>query len=699
MKELSIWGKLRKSITAYPFLWFAMLLIIGKQLVAARIPIYIIPNNVYDDQLMVKISHDFLCGRWLGDYDCNTLVKGMMFPALLAVIKGLGFSYVSAMTMIYSLSCLFFTFVIKDLFKKKFVPYVIFTVLLFNPVSVASWTLQRVYRNGITMAQVLVIFACFFALYIRRNKPARKLIGWAVLAGLTIFMMWNTREDGIWIMPFVIVVTLVLVGYTVWYAYHNVRTGSTIGKLKRFKLSITKPNVAKIIVMFLPLIILWGGNQIISAMNYAVYGIYTTNEVNSSNFTKVMKSIYAVKPEEDIQYVSVTREKLDRIYKVSPTLNSIKDEMEASMDAWAHNDRHGADKEVEDGWFFWAFRGAVADAGYYSDAKTANEFYKKVSEEIEKALDEGKLERQPTMPSALMSPWREGYTEQLIEASIDIVELTTGFTDVETNQNISIDNGSGEIHMYENMANNTSLHDMVEVIGWYFPKDGREFAVKIVDNKGNVYAQPQLTGSEDVYKDYADTEYANDTMKQCRFPAEINDYIPDDGLKLCVSILDAESEEEIDRIELNGICGETETSNGFYSIEKLTEPDDLFAITRPAVKVCNMFTKAYKTLGHPLAIIGVIAYLLITIYWIITLFYKKAHANRERFTTMWLFLTSVLLSYVVLMGGVAYNHIASCNSIFYMYLSGSYPLLIIFWSMAICFIVDRISFKGRRGRK
>lgn len=698
MKENSICNKIRKSIVTYPFFWFAFILILGKQLIAAKLPIYIIPNNVYDDQLMVFLADDFLRLNWLGEYNCNTLVKGMAFPALLACIKGLGLSYISTMSMIYSLSCLFFTVVVKDLFKRKYVPYVMFTVLLFNPVSMASWTLQRVYRNGITMAQVLVIFACFFAIYIRRNKPAKKLAGWAVLAGFTISMMWNTREDGIWIMPFIIVVTLVLLGWTIWSVYHNLSIGLSVGKLKKFKYVFNKACVSKLIVIILPLFIFWGGNQVISAINYAVYGIYTTNEVNDSNFTDVMKSIYAVKPNEEILYVSVTREKLDRIYEVSPTLNSIHDYMEASMNAWAHNDRHGEDNQVEDGWFFWALRGAVSDAGYYSDAKTANAFYKAVSEEIEKALDEGKLERQATMPSALMSPWREGYTEQLLDAAADITELTTGFTDVETRQNISKDNGSGEIHIYENLTNNTALHDTVELIGWYFPKEEKDIIVKIIDNEGMVYAQPQLAGSQDVYDKYVQSGSANETAKQCRFPLTVNDYVPDKNRKLYVQILDAKTETEIDKIELEGIVEQNETANGFYGIEKFTAPDNLFAISKPAVDICNIIADVYRAIGHPMAVIGVIAYLLITIYWIITLFNKKARKNKESFTTMWLFLTAILLSYVVLMCGVSYNHIASCNSIFYMYLSGTYPLIIAFWSMAVCFVLDKIPFKLKKNK-
>ena len=45
----------------------------------------------------------------------------------------------------------------KRCIKKQKALIFLCLILLFNPVSYAWWTLQRVYRNGITLAQVLII--------------------------------------------------------------------------------------------------------------------------------------------------------------------------------------------------------------------------------------------------------------------------------------------------------------------------------------------------------------------------------------------------------------------------------------------------------------------------------------------------------------------------------------------------------------
>lgn len=689
--------RLKSAIYAHPYFCFVVVLICLKQLLTAKIPIFVIQNNIYDDQLMVKLAQSLLSGDWLGTYDNNTLVKGFMFPALIAITKNLGLSYISAMTFIYSMSCVLFVWVIKDIFKKGYSKYIIFTVLLFNPVSFACWTLQRVYRNGITMSQVLIIFACFFAMYIRRSKGIKNLIGWAVGAGAAVFSLWNTREDGIWIMPFVIVVTIVLIGSVILCAYSEYRKkNKKEAKIKSLAKCLNKKYVLKIAVMVMPLLLFWCGNQIICAINYAHYGIYAANELNESAFKDVMKSIYAVKPEEEIQWVSVPREKLNRIYENSETLNSIHDDLEEYMDAWANNDRTPGDGEVEDGWFFWALRDAVAQAGYYKDAKTANEFYSKVSEEIEEALDDGRLERQATMPSALMSPWREDYPSQLLKAFAKCVVLTTGYTDVETCLPVSSDNGTGEIHMYENIANQTALSDTVKIIGWYSPKDDVNYKINIIDNENTVLAEAQLCDSQDVYDACLDLGIENESMKKCRFPVEIKNYVPSEDSKLYIQVINTDTNVEIERIELTSLQKRTETEYGLYAVESLILPDGLFDIARKSVDRCNAVTLVYQKTGYICVGLGMISYFIMTVWLVAAYVKKKSKSIRDNYLMVWLFVTAIGLSLVVLLGGVSYNHIASCNSVFYMYLSGSYPLWIILWSVSVCFVSERFVSKKKK---
>ena len=384
--------KIKDIVMKHKFITIILVLSIIKQIMVSCLPLLAISNGTHDDMMMVNMAENLLNGHWLGIYSQYTLVKGIFFPAFLALSNFIGISYINAANLLYTVACIFFIYAIKDFFKeknqKKFM-LIIFIILLFNPVSYASWTLQRVYRNGVTLAQVLFIFGGYFAVFLKRKENIKKkfVLGYVVLVLLLqLSLIQEKMLFGFCL--FVLVVTIVLIG------------------IKIIDEKCVKKKITHSLVMAIPVITLFVTNLLISSLNYYAYGIFTTNELNDSNFKDAMQSIYSVKNKEDVEYVSVTREKLKRLYKMSPSLNSIKDELEASMDAWSKLDRNPDDDEVEDGWFFWSLRDAVSNAGYYENAKKADSFYKKVSDEINSYVEENDVKTVMTMPSALMSPWR-----------------------------------------------------------------------------------------------------------------------------------------------------------------------------------------------------------------------------------------------------------------------------------------------------
>ena len=110
-------------------------------------------------------------------------------------------------------------------------------------------------------------------------------------------------------------------------------------------------------------------------------------------------------------------------------------------------------------------------------------------------------------------------------------------------------------------------------------------------------------------------------------------------------------------------------------------------IKEKIVNRINKVTDIYQQIFPTLAILGALCYLVITIKLVIN-FIKKIK-DKINFD-IWLILTSILLSYVVLIGGVSYNQVSAVESGYYMYRSGGYPLIISFVMIAIAFIVDRI---------
>jgi len=432
-----------KYIKKRPFLIYILLVSLIKIVLAGHLPILILPFSEIDDKLMVNTAASLLSLDWLGPYSEVTLVKGFFFRLFLAVSKVLTIPYTVSVTIFYLIGCVIFTQGVKNIFSNKIYLAILFTVLAFNPITLNFHTIQRVYRSCMAPAQILIILGCLFGAYLRRDQSIRKLLPWLIVGGLALASMWLTREDGIWILPLTIGVIAVTCGT---FIYRYVK--------KKEKIYLLKTGLS-----ILPIAILQICLLLVSMINYLYYGVFTTNELNNSYFASTMKSIYSVQPSEDIDFVSVPRSKVNKLYEISPSLMDIHDVLESNLNAWEANGKKPGDGEVEDGWFFWTFRNSVAIAGYYSDARTANEYYRNVHNEIEQAFQDGLLERRATMPSALMSPWKEQYGKKILPSVIDALNMIINYDNISAQLVINDSVVLPTSQQFEFITGNVALYD------------------------------------------------------------------------------------------------------------------------------------------------------------------------------------------------------------------------------------------------
>ena len=52
-------------------------------------------------------------------------------------------------------------------------------------------------------------------LTLRKELPLKKQLPWAVLTGMALAFFWQIREDSVWILPFIAVMTVWNVGYVI----------------------------------------------------------------------------------------------------------------------------------------------------------------------------------------------------------------------------------------------------------------------------------------------------------------------------------------------------------------------------------------------------------------------------------------------------------------------------------------------------
>ena len=657
------------------FFLILVLLGAGKQFLVYNLPIMAVPKGIHDDWIMVHMADALRNGQWLGEYNDLTLTKGMFFPFYLAVINFLHLSYLNVTALLYTVSCMFFVYALRPLLKKDWACLALYLALLWNPVSYSVQAFQRVYRNSISYIQVLLIFGGLLALWLRRREPVRKQLLWLLTATAGMVSFFYTREDAIWVEPFLIVFVLVYLGnmFFLWRKEH------------------AKAYAVKAVLVLLPFLCVWGAGQLIAQENYNHYNIRLTNELQKGGFAEMYKSMMAVKPEEDIPGVTMTREKVARMCDECPTLKELEPYIHSSRLYWAGSEENEKDWEVRDGWVFWIFRTALMQAGYYTDGETVNRVCLQIHDELETAMDEGRLTRQATMPSTYMSPWREGYLGDLFGALGKAIAYTTTYDEMETLVYLySEPDDNGGIPLFERITGDKAVwyeSDLVEMAGWYASYEGMDgVTLQAETADGAVLGTAEFTESADIAAYLAGQGIEAPGSEKCRFSLKLSVEDKPQTLYLKAyrngTLLDSyELSDDLTRVESGTSCLNLDW---YWDVP---ERHGFLAKINYKGVLLNGIRQVYHVTGAVAAVAGALAYLALCVR-MLKRRLQKVKDEDGRDLSVWLTLSALLASYFVLLGGISYSEISGWNAILYWYLSGAYPVMIAFEGLAVLFLVQ-----------
>ena len=329
----------------------------------------------YDDVLMIKEANSIISGNWLGEYNCLTLVKGAFAPLFIALLNIVHIPFLLGQEIFYDIAIIFLVLVLSKKIKSKFALIVISIVLLFNPVMYSS-ELIRVYRDSIYTSLIVFFIAIIIGIFFNRKGSIGKIALYQIGLGFDIFAIYLCREEFIWIVPYLIGTVIITICYIL-------KDKELLDKTKR------------IVTYLIPLGIFLISILVVMGINYKYYGVFELNQYWGREFKEAYGALTRIKVDEERRKVPITRKALSIGYEVSPTFGELKDYLEGEGGrGWAACG-DGDGYEIQGGWIHWAIMRAAESKGYYKDAKTANEFYKKVADEINKACDEGIIESYP----------------------------------------------------------------------------------------------------------------------------------------------------------------------------------------------------------------------------------------------------------------------------------------------------------------
>jgi hypothetical protein len=340
----------------------------------------------HDDALFVSQANALIDGHWLGRFDDLTLSKGPTFSFFLAATGRLGVPLRTAQAVLQVLACAAFVLALRPLLRTSGLRLLLLAALLFEPNSFSAATVGRVLRSGIQPALTLLTVAGLVGLALAADRSRRRMLAWAVLAGASATGFWFSREEGVWLAPSAAL--LVLGG------------AATVVLARRSR------DWVRFALLLLPFGMVAVGTWALRQANARHYGAPITVDVKDGYFSRAYGALVRLTPEREIIGVPVTRETRLRAYAVSPALAELRPALEGPACAeWSHfgwedSTDPAAGTEIRGGWFQWALRQAAAVTGHYRDAATADQYWRAVAREINRACDSGQLRA---------GPWRKGF--------------------------------------------------------------------------------------------------------------------------------------------------------------------------------------------------------------------------------------------------------------------------------------------------
>ena len=380
--------------------WFILLITIvalARILLSCNLPSFYINNLRYDDKLMINQSNSLNEGNYLGEYSDLTLVKGIIYPMFLHISNIFNLDYGMLLTIMYIIGCLYFVYSLNKIIKNKLILTIIYVFTIFNPISYSSDLFQRLYRNSLSIIELLFFFGTIINIISSKKDNIINYIFLGIITG-TMFL---TREDNIW----VVLVYAILIIYKLYKGI----------KIKNILLLLTPVLVTSTLL------------NIVCYINYKNYGIYTYNELSNSNFKKAYIKILQIKDEKKIDKTSIPKSTLYKLVENSKIFNLSKEYIDIKYKILSQ----GTD-EIYNGNMIWYLRFWIYQQNKFKNGEDANKYFERLSNEIDELFIAGKLEKEFVIPSVNIHAPTINEIKELPKNLIYAIYYTTTYKNVKT---------------------------------------------------------------------------------------------------------------------------------------------------------------------------------------------------------------------------------------------------------------------------
>jgi hypothetical protein len=373
---------------------FGAAVVLASLWLRAGFPVVAIGPSVLDDALFLRLARSLLAGQWLGTYDNATLAKGMFYPLFIAASFVANIPLKVAEQLVYLSACAWLSALVGRQSRRTDLGMALFVLLALNPVMWLAFV-ARVVREGLYVTLTLLVIGSFVTVLFCEETRLRRRVLLAVASGVALGCFWLTREEGPWIIPSLAVCVLL-----------RLVSGGT-----------AEPWRVRVRFLALSLVVVFstfaGTLALVKTANWYHYGVYETNEFRSSSFQRGYGALARIRHDHWRRYVVFPADARQKAYAVSGAARELRTFFEGADGArWraigCEQTQTSPCPEILSGWFMWALRDAVAQAGHYRSAREANAFYERLADEIDAACSARQIDCLAPR-STLAPPFRAGY--------------------------------------------------------------------------------------------------------------------------------------------------------------------------------------------------------------------------------------------------------------------------------------------------
>ena len=303
---------------------------------------------------------------WFRPYSWTAFVRPCAYPLFIAVVHFLGIPLRIAIEFAQMAGYAVLIAALRKAAVPRWLCLVLFALMILHPASFL-YNNHTMSESFYTAVLVLALGASLLTLFTKK-------LGHAVWTGAAYAVLWNTREES-FLIPLILIVFFAL---ALWQRREaSTRQAHFIFWLKRAG-ALGATLVLLVIAVY--------------SANYATFHSFAKSELSSTPFENTLKALLRVKPSHSSRYVTVSMEALGLAYEASPAFAQLKPYFEAPEgQAWMKPFVDTFGRHEFGPWFTWALRNVTANAGYFKDPISTNNFYRTVAREINEACDEGRI--------------------------------------------------------------------------------------------------------------------------------------------------------------------------------------------------------------------------------------------------------------------------------------------------------------------